>query len=59
MVSFYNKKGRITHMEVGGHDSWVMYGPVFFSRIFPRSSCRSWSGIITPRHGTVLLGRMC
>ena len=30
----YNKKGRITHVEVGGHDSWVMYGPVFFSRTF-------------------------
>ena len=30
----YNKKGRITHVEVGGHDSWVMYGPVFFSKIF-------------------------
>ena len=21
-------------VEVGGHDSWVMYGPVFFSRTF-------------------------
>ena len=21
-------------MEVGGHDSWVMYGPVFFSKTF-------------------------
>ncbi len=30
----YNKKGRITHVEVGGKDSWVMYGPVFFSRSF-------------------------
>ena len=30
----FNKKGRITHVEVGGHDSWVMYGPVFFSASF-------------------------
>ena len=45
----YNKKGRITHVEVGGHDSWVMYGPVFFSRTFSESFCLCWSGIITPR----------
>lgn len=25
----FNKKGKIQSVEVGGHDSWVMYGPVF------------------------------
>ncbi len=30
----YNKKGLITKVQVGGADSWVMYGPVFFSREF-------------------------
>lgn len=30
----YNKKGLITDVTVGGHDAWVMYGPVFFSREF-------------------------
>ena len=29
-----NKKGRITSVQVGGHDSWVMYGPAFLSRDF-------------------------
>ncbi len=29
-----NKKGLITKVQVGGTDSWVMYGPVFFSREF-------------------------
>lgn len=29
-----NKKGRITSVEIGGHDSWVMYGPAFLSRDF-------------------------
>lgn len=29
-----NKKGLITKVQVGGADSWVMYGPVFFSREF-------------------------
>ena len=33
-VLSYNKKERITHVRIGGHDSWVMYGPVFFSRSF-------------------------
>ena len=30
----YNKKGLITNVSVGGENSWVMYGPVFFSREF-------------------------
>lgn len=30
----YNKKGRITEIRVGGKDTWVMYGPVFFSAEF-------------------------
>jgi len=30
----FNKKGLITDVKVGGMDSWVMYGPVFFSREF-------------------------
>jgi len=30
----YNKKKRITQVSIGGHDSWVMYGPVYFSREF-------------------------
>ncbi len=34
-VSF-NKKGRITSVEVGGRDCWFMYGPVFFSKEFSR-----------------------
>ena len=29
-----SKKGLITKVQVGGSDSWVMYGPVFFSREF-------------------------
>ena len=33
-VMDYNKKGLITKVQVGGADSWVMYGPVFFSREF-------------------------
>lgn len=28
----YNKKGRITGVTIGGADSWVMYGPAFFSK---------------------------
>jgi len=27
----FNKKGRIQQVEVGGKDSWVMYGPVYMS----------------------------
>lgn len=30
----YNKKGLLTKVQVGGSDSWVMYGPVFFSKNF-------------------------
>lgn len=30
----YNKKGLITDVSVGGRDSWVMYGPAFFSKDF-------------------------
>ncbi|MDO4268106.1 MAG: phosphotransferase [Eubacteriales bacterium] len=33
-VLSYNKKGRITDVRIGGHDAWVMYGPVYFSREF-------------------------
>lgn len=33
-VLSYNKKKRITHISIGGHDSWVMYGPVYFSKEF-------------------------
>jgi thiamine kinase-like enzyme len=29
--------GRIRRVEIGGYDSWVMYGPVFFSRDFSSS----------------------
>ena len=29
-----NKKGKITQVKVGGRDSWVMYGPAYFSREF-------------------------
>lgn len=32
-----NKKGRITDVQVGGRDAWVMYGPVFFSKEFSDS----------------------
>lgn len=32
----FNKKGRITESHIGGRDSWVMYGPVFFSKQFSR-----------------------
>lgn len=28
----FNKKGKILHVEIGGHDSWVMYGPAFFRK---------------------------
>ena len=30
----YNKKGLITDVHVGGQDTWVMYGPAFFSKAF-------------------------
>lgn len=30
----YNKKGIITGTQIGGADSWVMYGPVYFSKDF-------------------------
>lgn len=30
----FNKKGLLTGVSVGGSDSWVMYGPVFFSKEF-------------------------
>lgn len=33
-VLSYNKKGRITGVSIGGHDAWVMYGPVFLSKTF-------------------------
>lgn len=33
-VLSYNKKGRITDVQIGGVDAWVMYGPVFFSKEF-------------------------
>lgn len=33
-VLSYNKKGRITDVQIGGRDCWVMYGPVYFSREF-------------------------
>lgn len=33
-VLSYNKKGRITGVQVGGRDAWVMYGPVYLSREF-------------------------
>lgn len=31
-----DKKGRITNATVGGNDSYVMYGPVYFDRDFSR-----------------------
>ena len=30
----FNKKGVITKVQIGGADSWVMYGPVYFSKEF-------------------------
>ncbi len=30
----YNKKGQITGITIGGEDSWVMYGPAYFSKEF-------------------------
>ncbi|MDO4294612.1 MAG: phosphotransferase [bacterium] len=30
----FNKKEQITDVQIGGNDSWVMYGPVYFSREF-------------------------
>lgn len=33
-VLSYNKKGRITDVQIGGRDGWCMYGPVYFSREF-------------------------
>lgn len=30
----FNSKGRITRIQVGGADSWAMYGPVYLSREF-------------------------
>lgn len=28
----FNKKGKISRVEIGGRDSWVMYGPAFFRK---------------------------
>lgn len=33
-VLSFNKKGRITNVQIGGQNAWVMYGPVFFSKTF-------------------------
>lgn len=33
-VLSFNKKGRITDVQIGGQDAWVMYGPVYFSKEF-------------------------
>ena len=30
----FNKKGRISDVNVGGKDAWFMYGPVYLSREF-------------------------
>lgn len=30
----FNKKHQITDVHIGGHDAWVMYGPVFLSKEF-------------------------
>lgn len=30
----FNKKGKITDVNVGGRDKWVMYGPVYLSKEF-------------------------
>ena len=30
----FNRKHLITDVEIGGEDSWVMYGPIFFSKEF-------------------------
>lgn len=30
----FNKKGQLTGARIGGHDSWVMYGPVYLSKEF-------------------------
>lgn len=30
----FNKKGLLTGVQIGGRDSWVMYGPVYLSREF-------------------------
>ena len=32
----FGKRGRIQSVKVGGRDSWVMYGSVYFSRTFSR-----------------------
>lgn len=36
-VLSYNKKGRITDVQIGGRDGWCMYGPVYFSREFSQA----------------------
>ena len=36
----FNKKGKIQNVEVGGRDSWVMYGPVFMTA--------SWLDVFLP-----------
>lgn len=33
---FTDRKGRITRAEIGGKDSYVMYGPVYFDRTFSK-----------------------
>ena len=59
MVSFLIR-GRITHVEVGGHDSWVMYGPVFFSQNFSlKVPAAAGAGITTPQARSSFTGRMC
>lgn len=32
----FNKKGKILDVQIGGRDSWVMYGPVFLRREWSR-----------------------
>ncbi len=32
----FNKKGKIQRVDIGGHDSWVMYGPVFLRKEWSR-----------------------
>ena len=36
----YDENDKITAVSIGGHDSFVMYGPVFLSKDFSKEFCK-------------------
>ena len=52
----FNKKGHITGTSIGGHDSWVMYGPAFFSKTFSKQFLFFGILLQNRRNRAILLG---